>query len=77
MPVAAPAIWAASAIFELVEVTEAMRKAGGRRQRPGRPEGPRAQGQHNYSLQQEGLKLVVEGKTSLEELQRVFQPKKT
>ena len=28
------------------------------------------------TLQQEGLKLVVEGKTSLEELQRVFQPKK-
>ncbi len=28
------------------------------------------------TLQHEGLKLVVQGKTSLEELQRIFQPKK-
>jgi type II secretory ATPase GspE/PulE/Tfp pilus assembly ATPase PilB-like protein len=28
------------------------------------------------TLQHEGLKLVVAGKTSLEELQRIFQPKK-
>jgi type II secretory ATPase GspE/PulE/Tfp pilus assembly ATPase PilB-like protein len=33
--------------------------------------------ENKITFQQEGLKLVVEGKTSLEELQRVFQPKKT
>jgi type II secretory ATPase GspE/PulE/Tfp pilus assembly ATPase PilB-like protein len=65
-----------TAMFELVEMTEGMRQlvAAGK--------GPAdfkalARKENKISLQQEGLKLVVEGKTSLEELQRVFQPKKT
>jgi type II secretory ATPase GspE/PulE/Tfp pilus assembly ATPase PilB-like protein len=32
--------------------------------------------ENKFTFQQEGLRLVVEGKTSLEELQRVFQAKK-
>jgi type IV pilus assembly protein PilB len=65
-----------TAMFELVEMTEGMRQlvAAGK--------GPAdlkalARKENKFGLQQEGLKLVVEGKTSLEELQRVFQPKKT
>ncbi len=63
-------------MFELVEITEAMRQAVAAGKGPAdlkvlsRKEG-------KFGLHQEGLKLVVEGKTSLEELQRVFQPKKT
>jgi type II secretory ATPase GspE/PulE/Tfp pilus assembly ATPase PilB-like protein len=65
-----------TAMFELVEITETMRQAVAAGKGPAdlkvlsRKEG-------KFSLHQEGLKLVIEGKTSLEELQRVFQPKKT
>ncbi len=62
-------------LFELVEMTEGMRQlvAAGK----GPPElKALSRKESKFSLQQEGLKLVVEGKTSLEELQRVFQPKK-
>jgi type II secretory ATPase GspE/PulE/Tfp pilus assembly ATPase PilB-like protein len=63
-------------LFELVEMTEGMRQlvAAGK----GPPElKALSRKESKFSLQQEGLKLVVEGKTSLEELQRVFQAKKT
>jgi type II secretory ATPase GspE/PulE/Tfp pilus assembly ATPase PilB-like protein len=64
-----------AAMFELVKMTHAMRElvAGGKG-----PAELKAQSrkEDNIHLQQEGLKLVIEGKTSLEELQRVFQPKK-
>ncbi|HEV8001377.1 MAG TPA: ATPase, T2SS/T4P/T4SS family [Planctomycetaceae bacterium] len=64
-----------TAMFELVEITEGMRQlvAAGK----GAPElKALSRKEGKISLQQEGLKLVVEGKTSLEELQRVFQPRK-
>jgi type IV pilus assembly protein PilB len=64
-----------TAMFELVEMTPGMRQlvAAGK----GPPElKALARKENKISLQHEGLKLVVEGKTSLEELQRVFQPKK-
>ena len=62
-------------MFELVELTEGMRQlvAAGK----GAPElKAQSRKEGKQSLQQDGLKLVIEGKTSLEELQRVFQPKK-
>jgi type II secretory ATPase GspE/PulE/Tfp pilus assembly ATPase PilB-like protein len=64
-----------SAIFELAEMTEDLRKlvAAG----AGPPEiKAQARKDDMITLQHEGLKLVVEGKTSLEELQRIFQSKK-
>jgi type II secretory ATPase GspE/PulE/Tfp pilus assembly ATPase PilB-like protein len=64
-----------TAMFELVEMTEGMRKlvAEGK----GSAElKSLARKESKFTLQQEGIKLVVEGKTSLEELQRVFQPPK-
>jgi type II secretory ATPase GspE/PulE/Tfp pilus assembly ATPase PilB-like protein len=64
-----------TAMFEVVEMTEGIRQlvAAGK--------GPAelkvlSRKENKITLQQEGLKLVVAGKTSLEELQRVFQPKK-
>jgi type II secretory ATPase GspE/PulE/Tfp pilus assembly ATPase PilB-like protein len=64
-----------TALFELVEMSEALRKlvAAGK----GVAE-LKAQSRKDSKItfQHEGLNLVVEGKTSLEELQRVFQPKK-
>jgi type IV pilus assembly protein PilB len=64
-----------TAMFELLELTEPVRKlvASG-----ASPQDIKAQARkdHMITLQQEGLKLVVAGKTSLEELQRLFQPKK-
>ena len=64
-----------TAMFELVEMTDAIRElvAAGK----GAAELKAVSRKENkITLQQEGLKLVIEGKTSLEELQRVFQPKK-
>jgi type IV pilus assembly protein PilB len=64
-----------TAMFELVEITEGMRELIAAGKGPAEFKAlSRKEGKIN--LQQEGLKLVVEGKTSLEELQRVFQPKK-
>jgi type IV pilus assembly protein PilB len=64
-----------SAIFELAEMTEELRKlvtagAGVQELKV------QARKDKMMTFQQEGLKLVVAGKTSLEELQRIFQPKK-
>ncbi len=64
-----------SAIFELAEMTEELRKlvtAGAGVQ----DLKVQARKDKMMTIQQEGLKLVVAGKTSLEELQRIFQPKK-
>jgi type II secretory ATPase GspE/PulE/Tfp pilus assembly ATPase PilB-like protein len=64
-----------SAIFEMAEMTDEMRKlvsAGGGLQEIK----TQARKDNMITFQQEGLKLVVQGKTSLEELQRIFQPKK-
>jgi type IV pilus assembly protein PilB len=64
-----------TAMFELLEMTEPVRKlvAAG-----ASPQDIKSQARKDQmiTLQQEGLKLVVEGKTSLEELQRLFQAKK-
>ncbi len=65
-----------TAMFELVEITEAMRQAVAAGKGPADLK-TLSKKENKFSLHQEGLKLVVEGKTSLEELQRVFQPKKT
>lgn len=64
-----------SALFELVVMSEGLRKlvAGGANAAELKAQ---ARKDNMITLQQEGLKLVVEGKTSLEELQRIFQPKK-
>jgi len=64
-----------SAIFELVEMTEGLRKLVTAGASPQDLKSP-ARKDNMITLQQEGLKLVVEGKTSLEELQRIFAPKK-
>ncbi|HUE14388.1 MAG TPA: ATPase, T2SS/T4P/T4SS family [Planctomycetaceae bacterium] len=64
-----------TAMFELAEMTEGLRKvvASG----AGSAEiKAQARKDNMITLQHEGLKLVVAGKTSLEELQRIFQPKK-
>ena len=64
-----------TAMFELLEMSEAMRKLTNS---GASPQDLKSQARQDgmITLQHEGLKLVVEGKTSLEELQRVFQPKK-
>jgi type II secretory ATPase GspE/PulE/Tfp pilus assembly ATPase PilB-like protein len=64
-----------SAIFELGQMTDDLRKlvasgAGAQEIKA------QARKDNMITLQHEGLKLVVQGKTSLEELQRIFQPKK-
>lgn len=64
-----------TAMFELVEMTEAMRQAVAAGKGPADLKAI-SRKENTFTFQQEGLKLVVEGKTSLEELQRVFQPKK-
>jgi type IV pilus assembly protein PilB len=64
-----------TAMFELVEMSDVLRKlvAAGK----GAAElKAQSRKDNTITFQHEGLKLVVEGKTSLEELQRVFQPKK-
>jgi type IV pilus assembly protein PilB len=65
-----------TAMFELIEITEAMRQAVAAGKGPADLK-TLSRKESKFSLHQEGLKLVIEGKTSLEELQRVFQPKKT
>lgn len=64
-----------SAIFELAEMSEELRKlvAAGAGSQEIKAQ---ARKDNMITLQHEGLKLVVQGKTSLEELQRIFQPKK-
>jgi type II secretory ATPase GspE/PulE/Tfp pilus assembly ATPase PilB-like protein len=64
-----------SAMFELIEMTEGIRKLVAEGANPQLIKS-QARKDNMMTLQQEGLKLVVEGKTSLEELQRVFQPRK-
>jgi type IV pilus assembly protein PilB len=64
-----------TAMFELVEMTQPMRQALASGKSPADLKAL-SRKENKISLQQEGLRLVVEGKTSLEELQRVFQPKK-
>lgn len=60
------------AMFELLEITEEMQQIVA-----GNPEPPVVKSQMRkekmLQLQQDGLRLVAEGKTSLEELQRVFK----
>jgi type IV pilus assembly protein PilB len=65
--------WGRVAMFELLEMSEGMKKvvlAGAD------PAALRAQMRKDkmITLQQDGLRLVAEGLTSLEELQRVFKP---
>ncbi len=64
-----------TAMFELVEMNEELRQAVTAGKSPAELKAISRKA-NKFSLHQEGLKLVVEGKTSLEELQRVFQPKK-
>jgi type IV pilus assembly protein PilB len=64
-----------TAMFELVEMTEGMRKLVAEGKGPAELKAL-SRKESKFTLQHEGLKLVVEGKTSLEELQRIFQPKK-
>lgn len=60
-------------MFELLEVTEGMRAVIA-----GKPDANSIRSQMKKdkmtTLQQDGLRLVAEGRTSLEELQRVFKP---
>ena len=60
-------------MFELLEVTDGMREVIA-----GKPDAASIRSQMKKdkmtSLQQDGLRLVAEGRTSLEELQRVFKP---
>ena len=60
------------ALFELVEVTEGMKKVI---EEGGDPSAIRAQVTEDdmQTLQKDGLRVVQEGKTSLEELQRAFR----
>jgi type IV pilus assembly protein PilB len=62
-------------MFELVEMTQELRQAVASNKSPAELKAL-SRKDNKITLQQEGLRLVVEGKTSLEELQRVFQPKK-
>ncbi len=64
-----------TAMFELLEMTDSMRALAAAGASPQELK-TQARKEKMLSFQQEGLKLVVEGKTSLEELQRVFQTKK-
>jgi type IV pilus assembly protein PilB len=60
-------------MFELLEVTDGMREVIA-----GKPDAAAIRSQMKKdkmtTLQQDGLRLVAEGRTSLEELQRVFKP---
>lgn len=64
--------WGRVAMFEYIDITPDMQQviAGG-----GKADAIRAQARKEkmLSLQRDGLRLVMEGKTSLEELQRVFK----
>ncbi|MDA0835372.1 MAG: ATPase, T2SS/T4P/T4SS family [Planctomycetota bacterium] len=66
------AYWGRVAMFEYIDMTPEMQQviSGG-----GKADDIRAQARKEkmLSLQRDGLRLVVEGKTSLEELQRVFK----
>jgi type II secretory ATPase GspE/PulE/Tfp pilus assembly ATPase PilB-like protein len=64
-----------TAMFEVVEMTDELRKLVAAGKGPAELKA-QARKDGKITFQQEGLKLVVEGKTSLEELQRVFAPKK-
>lgn len=61
-----------ASMFEFLEMTDAMRAVVA-----GKPDAPAIRAQMKkekmLTLQQDGLRLVAEGKTSLEELQRVFK----
>ena len=60
-------------MFELIEMTDGMRELIA-----GKPDASAIRSQMKkdkmVTLQQDGLRLVAEGRTSLEELQRVFKP---
>ena len=60
-------------MFEFLEVTDGMREVIA-----GKPDAASIRSQMKKekmtTLQQDGLRLVAEGRTSLEELQRVFKP---
>jgi type IV pilus assembly protein PilB len=62
-----------TAMFELLEMTDGMREVIA-----GKPDAAAIKAQMKKdkmtTLQQDGLRLVAEGRTSLEELQRVFKP---
>ena len=62
-----------TAMFELLEMTDGMREVIS-----GKPDAAAIRAQMKKdkltTLQQDGLRLVAEGRTSLEELQRVFKP---
>jgi type IV pilus assembly protein PilB len=62
-----------TAMFELLEMTDGMRAVIA-----GKPDAAAIRSQMKKdkmtTLQQDGLRLVAEGRTSLEELQRVFKP---
>jgi type IV pilus assembly protein PilB len=62
-----------TAMFELLEMTDGMRAVVA-----GKPDAAAIRSQMKKekmtTLQQDGLRLVAEGRTSLEELQRVFKP---
>jgi type IV pilus assembly protein PilB len=64
-----------TAMFELLEVTEPIRKLISEGAAPQAIKSE-ARKEKMFTLQQEGLRLVVAGRTSMEELQRVFQPRK-
>lgn len=63
-----------AAMFELIEMTDGMRAVLTKKGTPQEIKS-QARAEKMLTLQREGLRLVVEGKTSLEELQRVFQAK--
>jgi type II secretory ATPase GspE/PulE/Tfp pilus assembly ATPase PilB-like protein len=62
------------AMFEILEMSAAIRKLVAAGAGPGDIKAE-ARKEKMQTLQQEGLRLVIEGKTSLEELQRIFRPK--
>jgi type IV pilus assembly protein PilB len=64
-----------TAMFELVEMTPDLRKLVAAGKGPAELKAV-SRKENKITFQHEGLRLVVEGRTSLEELQRVFQPKK-
>lgn len=62
------------AMFEMIEMTDEMKKIIAKSPTPGDIK-TAMRAQKMLTLQREGMRLVVEGKTSLEELQRVFAAK--
>jgi type II secretory ATPase GspE/PulE/Tfp pilus assembly ATPase PilB-like protein len=61
-----------AAMFEYIEMTDSMRKLVAAGKPPAELKA-QARKENMPTLQQDGLRLVAEGKTSLEELQRVFK----